>query len=176
MNNDAKLKEIWKPIKGFEGYYEVSNKGRVKSLSRIVYDAGTAKTRKTKEIILKLQLRKKGYLYVNLNKNSKHKAIGVHRLVAYAFISNPENKPQVNHINENKTDNTVNNLEWCTAKENLHHSKLKPVYQLNSNLVIIKKWKSASHAQKKGFNASRIGICCRNIKATHLGYKWKFAI
>lgn len=103
----------WRPIKGFEGLYEVSNLGQVKSLN---YN-------RTKEAkILRLCKNKDGYLCVHLHKNGKGYAKKVHRLVTAAFIPNPEGKTEVNHIDGNKTNNRVENLEWATHSENMHHA------------------------------------------------------
>ena len=106
------MKEIWKDIKGYEGLYQVSNLGRVKSLSRKNHP---------KEEFRNLITNSKGYLIVNLLKNNKGKTNKVHRLVAEAFIPNPNNYPQVNHKDENKTNNHVDNLEWCTNKYNSNY-------------------------------------------------------
>ena len=116
------MKEIWKDIKDYEGLYQVSNLGRVKSCERY---------RKTKnngkcivpEKILKLNTGKDGYLRIDLCYNNKHKNCQVHRLVAQTFIPNPENKPQVNHIDCNRQNNNVSNLEWVTPQENTQHAK-----------------------------------------------------
>lgn len=105
--------EIWKDIPCFEGLYQVSNLGRVKSFKL------------NREKILKLIITHYGYYQVGLNKN----AFYVHRLVAIAFIDNKENKPQVNHINGVKTDNRVENLEWCTAKFNCQHKYDSGIYK-----------------------------------------------
>lgn len=104
--------EIWKDIKGYEGLYQVSNLGRIKSFS------------KRKELIRKPTKNKKrnGYLEISLFKNNKEKRFKVHRLVAEAFIPNPENKEEVNHIDGNKSNNNKNNLEWVTDKENKEHA------------------------------------------------------
>lgn len=106
------MDEIWRDIKGYEGLYQVSNLGRVKRLK--------SKYMKS-ERILKEGITTGGYRLVVLCKNNKSKTFRLHRLVAEAFIPNPENKPQVNHIDENKANNNVNNLEWMTAKENINH-------------------------------------------------------
>ena len=100
--------EEWRPIKDYEGLYEVSNMGRVRSLDRIIIDSKGRK-HPFEGKIMKLQSDRYGYLYISLNKNGKRK-FKVHRLVAEAFISNPEGKKHVDHINTNKEDNRVENL------------------------------------------------------------------
>lgn len=112
-------KEEWKDIQGYEGLYQVSNLGRVKSLERITKIPNAKRIEKEK--IRKLGTRN-GYFVINLMKNNKRKSFQVHRLVAEAFIDNPQDKPFVNHIDYNKKNNNVYNLEWCTQKENVHHS------------------------------------------------------
>lgn len=99
--------ETWKTIKDWEGLYEVSNLGRVKSLRR--------------NIILKPRPNKTGYIRVMLCNDNKRKELFIHKLVAEAFIPNPENKPQVDHLNTNILDNNVNNLRWCTQSENIRN-------------------------------------------------------
>ena len=113
--------EVWKYIKGFEGYYEVSTLGRVKSVERFVKSGNGAK-RLIREKILKPMLDKDGYLRVNLKKQQKGKTVNIHRLVASSFIENPEKKPQVNHKNGIKNDNSLHNLEWVTLSENRQHA------------------------------------------------------
>lgn len=109
--------EIWKDIAGYEGLYQVSNLGRVKSLER---DTKRARPQHIQERILKQ--RNGEYLMVYLADAGKYEARLVHRLVAQAFISNPDNKPIVNHIDGNKYNNRADNLEWCTHKENVIHA------------------------------------------------------
>ena len=107
------MKEIWRDIVGYEGLYQVSNTGKVKSLRY-------RKKYEQKEIAI--NLRKDGYLQVNLNKQGHQKIYLVHRLVAQTFLPNPENKPYINHIDCNPSNNCVNNLEWCTQSENMQYA------------------------------------------------------
>lgn len=109
--------EIWRDVIEFEGYYQVSNLGNVRSLDRIIIDG---RLKKGKEI--KQSFDQKGYKIVGLSKFPIRKNLKVHRLVCLSFLENPMNKPEVNHINGIKHDNFVENLEWCTRKENVIHS------------------------------------------------------
>lgn len=110
--------EIWRDIKGYEGLYQVSNLGRVKSLER--YVKGIYGLRKVQQKIISItRIRTNGYMQVHLTKNGIAKTYQVHRLVAEAFIPNPHNLPIVNHKDENKINNCVWNLEWCTYSYNL---------------------------------------------------------
>lgn len=139
--------EIWKDIKGYEGLYQVSNYGRVKSLERIINQWNRFKVckRHCPERLLKQITEKDGYYIVNLYKNGQRDWRRVHRLVAEAFIKNPNNLPYVNHKDLNKQNNCIDNLEWCTdlenkqhAKENGHIRKGKPIgkYDLQGNLIV----------------------------------------
>ena len=127
--------EIWKPIKGYEGLYEISNLGRVKSLNY---------NRTGKEEILKNAECSNGYLTVGLTKNGKQKLFKIHRLVAEAFIPNPENKPCIDHINTIKNDNRVENLRWVTNEE-------------NNNNPLTKKKRNENYANFKGENHPMYG-------------------
>lgn len=137
------MKEIWKDIKGYEGLYQVSNFGRVKRNGRI----------------LKVRVKRKGYLGVVLYNNSEPKHYTIHRLVAEAFIPNPENKPQVNHIDEDKTNNTVANLEWVTAKENANHGTRNS--RMSHKIVAI----NISTGDSYNFNSIR--ECARILKLSN---------
>ena len=119
------MKEYWKDIEGYEGLYQISNLGRVKSF----YSGKVLKAYKTRN----------GYLSIRLSKNGISHGFSIHRLVANAFIPNPENKPEVNHIDEDKTNNKVSNLEWNTRLENMRHGsiiqrKQKPVFAVNKSM------------------------------------------
>lgn len=174
------IKEAWKDIEGFEGCYQVSNLGRVKSLSRIVRSGNGYKT--TKELI-KIPYKKLGYLRTALRKNRKSNDCAVHRLVAIAFIPNPNNLPEVNHKDENPSNNCVENLEWCTSKYNSNYGtriqrrveKIKKiVYQYDKELNFIKMYNGAIDATLDGYNDGHIISCCKGNRKTHKGYIWSY--
>ena len=116
------IEEIWRPIEGYEGLYEVSNLGRVRSLDRFYYRLHKGK-------VLSPTKDRYGYLTVTLNCNGKSKTIKIHRLVAQAFLPNPDNLPQVNHKDEVKSNNCVDNLEWCSAKYNVNFGTRQERYR-----------------------------------------------
>ena len=111
------MTEVWRDITGYEGLYQISNTGRVKSLDRI-NNVG----RHCKERMLSIGLDGTGYLMIGLYKMGKRYPTNIHRLVAIHFIANPGGKPQVNHIDGDKTNSIVTNLEWCTEAENISHA------------------------------------------------------
>lgn len=172
------MEEIWKDIKGYEGLYKISNFGNVKSLN----------IKRNK----KLSMNRCGYLFVNLSKNDVRKNFLVHRLVAAAFIENPENLPCVNHIDEDKTNNCVNNLEWCSYEYNNNYgtrihkmictqlnrkdlSKTLLQFDLNGNFI--KEYCSLRDAARSLGNkyfCSLISRCSNGIIKTAYGYKWKY--
>lgn len=169
--------EIWKPVVGYEGLYEVSNLGRIRSCDRIVkYSNG--RIHNYKSVILKPNILNTGYKQVGLCKNGKQTNCSVHRLVAQAFIPNPNNLPVVNHINEIKTDNKAENLEWCTQKYNIYYSGIpdelhklgteatkKSVIQLTKNNEFVAEYESIMDVERKTkINHSNISMCCLNKK------------
>lgn len=114
--------EIWKEIEGYEGYYAVSNYGNVKSLDRTIVRSDQRVTILKGRQLIPWFGKSTGYLYVTLSKFGVHKKHSVHRLIALAFIPNPENKKEVNHKDGNKLNNDLSNLEWCTPSENINHA------------------------------------------------------
>lgn len=177
--------EIWKDIKDYEGLYQVSNLGRVKSLERIDNN-----NHPIKEKILKNQTDKDGYLWICLH-GIKIKKVQVHRLVAQAFIPNPNNLPQVNHKNEIKDDNRPVNLEWCDTKYNINYGtrnkrvgqKLRnnfkrslPIVQIDikTNFLVAEFPSVMEASRQTGFNEVAIRRCCKGRTKTSYGYKWKY--
>lgn len=118
-------KEVWKDVVGYEGLYQVSNLGRVKSMDRLINGRYAGHKTKAKGKLLKTFINKTGYVRVALSINQKVNKFSVHRLVAQAFIPNQDNKPQVNHKDEIPYHNNIDNLEWVTAKENSNYGTRK---------------------------------------------------
>ena len=185
------LNEIWKPIKGYEGLYEVSNFGRIKSLKRLVksHNKWGECYIIINEKILKTSDNKLGYLFVKLYKNNKTKTYYIHRLVAEHFIHNPNNLPEVNHKDECKSNNIYTNLEWCDRKYNVNQGnrlkkiskKLKnkkewskPVIQYTLDGQFVKEWESINEADRNGYNHGHIAACCRGERKTHKGFIWEY--
>lgn len=181
--------EIWKDVKGYEGLYQVSNKGNVKSVPRVVLTILNARHYKT--VYLQAVHNDKGYLIVSLSRNGEIKKARVHRLVAEAFIPNEDNKPCIDHINGIRDDNRVENLRWCTKKENCNFELAKQNHidshkeQKNENLMkivhqftldgdFVAEFKSTKEAAKAvGCSDRAISKSCREGNPT-LGYIWKY--
>ena len=164
------MEEIWKDIPGFENLYQVSNLGRVKSLHY-------GNKLSNKQQLLKPRNNGDNYLTVVL----KGKKYYIHRLVAQVFISNKKRLPQVNHKDENKMNNNVNNLEWCTAKYNCNYGTSrdkfkKKVIQYDKNMNKINEYKSISEAYRKSnIFISSISAVCLKKRKTAGGYIWRFS-
>lgn len=179
------MEEIWKDIIGFENEYQISNLGNVKSLKF------------GKEKILKQQLSNSGYLMVHLRNKTINKVFQVHRLVALHFIENPNNYRCVNHKDENRLNNAITNLEWCTDQYNTTYgsairkrvehtdfSKIglttrkklaKPVIQLTLKGEFLKEWECLNDVHKElGYDRKNIGLCCKGIAKQAHGYKWMY--
>lgn len=115
------MDEIWKEIQGYEWLYEVSNLGNVRSVERDVWDSRNG-IRRRKSVLLKQYTGVNGYMRVGLSRDAVLKTFLVHRLVGFAFIENPNNYPQINHKDFNRSNNHVSNLEWVTSKMNVYHA------------------------------------------------------
>ena len=201
-NLEFRTDEIWKDIKGYEGIYQVSNLGRVRSLDRV-----NARGWKIKGILLKPRLKRDGYVDVHLSFKDKDQSPKIHRLVAEAFMPIPEELKkwsgtqylQVNHKDENKTNNMVwlnedgsidydkSNLEWCTAqynsmwgtkRERQKEKIKKSVMQYDMDGTFIKKWDSIKDATYSivGHNSGRIIDCLKGRSTSAYGYKWKYEV
>ena len=182
--------ELWKDVKDYEGLYQVSTLGRVRSLDKYV----NAKIRNVDKVlkrgrILKPVYNKDGYLKVNLYKNGKETNFFVHRLVAKTFIPNPDNLPLVNHKDEVKDNNYPYNLEWCTDEYNKNYGTAierikktltnrkdmsKKVYQYDMQGNLIKEWSSTAEAGRNGFSSSCISSCCLGKRKFHKGFIWSY--
>lgn len=171
-----RYKEIWKDIEGYEGLYQVSNLGRVRSLN---FRGNTHK-----QSLLKQSIKKKnGYAQVTLCKNGKQKIYLVHQLVALMFLDNTNNYPIINHKDENKTNNNVNNLEWCSYKYNSNYgsvrqrlSDLQDKKRVCSYIgeTIIKVYKSIQDTKYDGYKPTHVCKCCKGKMFYHHGVQWKY--
>ena len=184
------MEEIWKDIEGYEGIYQVSNLGRVRSLDREVPNynaAGYVGTKILRGKILKpCKMANSGYMEVHLKSNGQGKHGRIHRLVAEAFIPNPDNLPEINHKDEDKTNNRADNLEWCDRQYNINYGtgkwrrkkfNARPVEQLTTDGKVIARYDNASQAARAvGCDPSTINAVCR-VKPhcnTAKGYRWKY--
>lgn len=187
MENNS---EIWKPVVGYEGLYEVSNMGRVRSLERINKRGFNLSSK-----ILKPTLNSGGYCIVGLFKNGLQRKILVHRLVAECFLYNVENKPFIDHINTIRTDNRVENIRWVTTKENQNnpltikyrkghtewcvkgekHHRNKPIIQYDKEGNFIKEWFSIRESsEQNNVKEQNISACCRGKIKYAGGFIWKY--
>lgn len=171
------MNEIWKDIDGYEGLYQVSNFGRIKSLQK------WKRASCPDEYILKPNKNNSGYYQVMLYNHTSRKKLLVHRLVAKAFVSNPDNLPHINHIDENKTNNHSDNLEWCTPKYNNCYGTAKfrqmlttgkPVEQRLINGQLLATYVTTSIAEQiTGISRKEISACTRGDIASAGGFIWK---
>lgn len=185
--------ELWQDISGYDGIYAISNFGRIKSVERLV-------SRRTSEMIVRERIRKlntgrNGYAVVSLYNNGIGKAYLVHRLVASAFIKNPENKREVNHIDCNKLNNFVDNLEWATPSENTKHaydnglivvpnngkfgfdnSLGKRITQMTADGKVVNKYGSMCEAERNtGIFQANISKVCSGERSMAGGYMWSYS-
>ena len=163
-----KNNEIWKDILGYEGLYQVSNLGRVKSLKY------------GKEKILKPRKNTKGYLSIKLYKNGLKKTYYVHRLTAQTFIPNPNDLTEINHKDEDKENNRVENLEWCDRKYNNNYGTRtvkcsKLVLQFTKTGEFVNEWKSTMDVERNlGYDHSKISACCNGKRKSAYNFIWKY--
>ena len=182
--------EVWRDVMGFEGFYKVSNKGNVRSVNRINH-IGRRYSGRT----LRPAYDKDGYLQATLCKNGKVKTKKIHRLVTEAFIPNPNGFPEVNHKDEVKDNNNVNNLEWCDTHYNLNYGTArkraakktsKKVKAVNVETGEVVKFNSTHEAGRKGYDQATVSASCRGVYKdnktgkligdghTYRGHKWSY--
>lgn len=155
------MKEVFLDIPGYEGLYQISNLGNIKNIR-------TGK-------LLKPGDGPGGYLLVDLYKNKERKSWRIHRLVAKAFIPNPQNLPQINHKDEVRTNNTVDNLEWCSAQYNMEYSQGISVLQFDKKGNLIKEWGSINKAgRENNIIPQHIWRVCQGKRKSAGGYIWKY--
>ena len=178
------MKEIWKDIAGYEGLYEVSNFGSVRSIDRYVPHKTFGK-KFCKGHMMATHINNAGYVTVNLCKCNMYRSFDIHRLVAIAFLDNPYGLPEVNHIDENKKNNHVENLEWVTKSENnlygtkreRHAAQIKrAVLQYSTDGQLINEWESPTDAEISisGKATGAISHCAKGKTKTAYGYVWRY--
>lgn len=186
--------EEWRSVVGYEGLYEVSNTGKVRSLPHLRTSGIPIKGKELtpQKRFKNGKVEEGGHLRVSLTKDGKTKKIFVHRIVAMAFIPNPNKFPIINHIDENPQNNNVNNLEWCDYKYNSNYGTgrerrvshtdfvsrskkyYKKVYQYAPTGELVKIWNSRKEAAQAGYTHSAITRCAQKKRRTHKGYVWTF--
>lgn len=173
------MQEIWRSVPGYKGLYEVSNLG------------GARNPRTGK--LLKLTKSRNGYLYINLCKNNTHKTSSIHRLIGITFPDlvgwtegtrgKPFDELQINHRDKNRTNNHVDNLEWCNAKYNNNYedhvkkaaiARYKTVYQYTFGGELVREWSSTVECNRNGFNFGHVAACCRGEEKQHKGFLWSY--
>lgn len=179
--------EQWKAIDGFEGFYEASTLGRIRSIDRVVHQRNKwgEFSRIIKGKIVKGTVDNNGYVAISLQKNGKIKYTKVHILIAKTFIDNYNNLPQVNHKDENKQNNEVSNLEWCTAKYNMNYGTVrsrtamaqgKKVQQIKDGNVI-RVFDSLHEINRElGYNFKNICSVCNGKRNSAHGFEWKYLL
>lgn len=175
---------IWRPIPGWEGLYEASNTGLIRSVDRYRSHYITKKALIRGKLIAS-KIDRYGYYALQLHGNGKIYSRTVHRLIAQTFVLNPENKTQINHKDGDKLNNHEGNLEWCTVLENQIHLRIKlgdkrnfgvPVIQKGMGDEIIKIWPTASSTRRGGFNPVKVSAVANGKRKSHGGYKWNYEI
>lgn len=186
----TKQSEVWKPVLGYEGFYEVSSKGRVKNTH--YWSCHNKLVERRPHRILSPETTRDGYKRIVLTKCGIKKHYSVHRLVALAFIPNPDAKPQINHIDENPANNQADNLEWCDGKHNcnygLHRERIsakqknnkhrsKAVNQYDRNGNLLNTYLSTREAERQtGIACEQISRCCKGVNHHAGGFLWEYAI
>jgi hypothetical protein len=180
------VEEIWKDVVGYEGLYEISNLGNLRSCGKYVWNRFSYCYRDGK--IMKQNIDRYGYSRAILSKDGYQKNKQIHRLVAEAFIDNPYNLPEVNHKDCNKTNNNVDNLEWITGIENtrhaiangrMHYDEIEtPVIQIDYKTGrVINKYKSIAEVNRLlGYHIGNISLCCKGSKFTSNGFAWQYNV